>query len=383
MVVRRVWAALVALGVSLGLLAPVSVAASRDIAVEVDGIPLRVDVSPFEAGGRVYVPLRPIAEALGIEVYWYPEVRAAVFVGFGRKVTFWVGYGAYDVDGEVRGMDAPPRVVRGRMMVPVRYVARAFGATVEWDATLRRVVVFTGGKRGEARRQDAAGVPLVVVGKAGRRLGASELAFMKSVYSYLAGVFGITPDVVVFLYPSPQEYWKAFPRMAGRAYGHALCSLGAGEAHVADSGDEYFWRTYVHELVHTFACVKFGGCDELYSEGLAEVYSLGIVHGWDYVKEGLVRFIERGVSVDVIGRRRYYAEGPYEVLGSAIFVWADANRPDIMREIMEMYDRGERERVWEVFLRLAREMTPAQVEEALARFVSRGYKEFCASPGSG
>lgn len=51
----------------------------------------------------------------------------------GKKLTFTADSTELDVDGEVVSMDAPARLIDGRMMVPVRFFAENIGMAVEWD----------------------------------------------------------------------------------------------------------------------------------------------------------------------------------------------------------------------------------------------------------
>jgi len=47
------------------------------------------------------------------------------------------------VNGKEVKTDVPPQIINGRTMVPVRFVAEALGADVEWDDANRAVVVTT------------------------------------------------------------------------------------------------------------------------------------------------------------------------------------------------------------------------------------------------
>lgn len=50
------------------------------------------------------------------------------------------------VDGSEVIPDVPPTLVQGRVMVPLRTVAEALGAQVEWDATNRTMIIISPGK---------------------------------------------------------------------------------------------------------------------------------------------------------------------------------------------------------------------------------------------
>ena len=52
------------------------------------------------------------------------------------------------VNGQTVTTDVPPQIIDGRVMVPIRFVSEALGATVSWDASQRTVVVSGGGGTG-------------------------------------------------------------------------------------------------------------------------------------------------------------------------------------------------------------------------------------------
>lgn len=118
------------------------VAASPTLRLEVEGKPVAVDPPPFIEAGRTLVPIRFVAEALGAQVGWYPEQQQVV-VGYpGRQVVLTIGRNRARVGDVEVPLDVPPRIVAGRTFVPVRFVAEALGATVEWAAATYTVRVW-------------------------------------------------------------------------------------------------------------------------------------------------------------------------------------------------------------------------------------------------
>ncbi|HOQ09731.1 MAG TPA: copper amine oxidase N-terminal domain-containing protein, partial [Syntrophomonadaceae bacterium] len=49
------------------------------------------------------------------------------------------------VNGQEIKSDVPPQIIGDRTMVPVRWIAEALGAEVEWDAASRTVIITTKG----------------------------------------------------------------------------------------------------------------------------------------------------------------------------------------------------------------------------------------------
>lgn len=102
------------------------------------------DVVPFIRDGRTLVPIRAIAEALGAKVEWDPERGAATirvgetFVEITRDSRIArVGDGTVELD--VPATIVPP----GRFVVPLRFVAEAFGHRVLWHGVLPGVNVIS------------------------------------------------------------------------------------------------------------------------------------------------------------------------------------------------------------------------------------------------
>jgi hypothetical protein len=71
------------------------------------------------------VPLRAIAEALGADVDWDNATRTITMTLDGRTLTL-----------------RPEVIVNGRTMVPIRYVSENLGANVVWDGRTRGIGIY-------------------------------------------------------------------------------------------------------------------------------------------------------------------------------------------------------------------------------------------------
>jgi hypothetical protein len=81
------------------------------------------------------VPLRIIAEALGAEVNWDNATRTVTIATREEKITLTIDIPLPDDMGT-------PVIVNGLTFVPVRYVSEALGATVRWDGENNAVYVY-------------------------------------------------------------------------------------------------------------------------------------------------------------------------------------------------------------------------------------------------
>ncbi len=117
-----------------------------DETYRVNGQTYRMDVSPYIDNDRVFIPLRYAGTALGIQpqnILWDGEKQAAVLYNRNTLVRVNVGEPAfYRFETKIES-DVATQLYNGRIMVPIRALATAFGANVEWDAGNRMVKITT------------------------------------------------------------------------------------------------------------------------------------------------------------------------------------------------------------------------------------------------
>lgn len=101
----------------------------------VNGTSFIADVEPFIHEGRVMVPVKFIAEAFGAEVTW-TEWNGTVAIALdGRTIALTIGR----LD---EGMDVAPFIYQDRTMVPLRFISEKLGANVIWNPETRTVTIY-------------------------------------------------------------------------------------------------------------------------------------------------------------------------------------------------------------------------------------------------
>lgn len=103
---------------------------------------LTMDVTPYLKGGRVFLPLRYVGLSLGVDsdnIRW--DGRTATLIGQGQRIQVRPGEGHITVNGTEVSMDTAAEFRQGRIMLPYRYIAEAFGATIGWHATTGTVTM--------------------------------------------------------------------------------------------------------------------------------------------------------------------------------------------------------------------------------------------------
>ena len=120
-----------------------STAIAADISVTVNGRTAALNPAPVERQGRVLVPLRGVFEQLGASVvYANGQINAQ---GNDRSVSLHIGSTQAIVDGQTQTLDVAPFIIGASTYVPLRFVAQALGAQVNWDNANRIVAISTAG----------------------------------------------------------------------------------------------------------------------------------------------------------------------------------------------------------------------------------------------
>jgi len=124
------------------------------IRVRINGERILFDVDPIIYDNRTLVPMRAIFEALGFEVEWDNYTRMAKGTRFGAPrwdlpydsngrlvVEIPIDSNVAYINGEPIELDVPAMLHNERTMIPVRFIAEASGANVEWDDETRTVMI--------------------------------------------------------------------------------------------------------------------------------------------------------------------------------------------------------------------------------------------------
>lgn len=100
------------------------------------------DSEPYvNESNRTMVPVRAIAEALGADVQWDATGRSVAIARGGKTVQLTIGDPIARVNGVNEPMDTLPLLQDDRTMVPVRFVSQFLGAAVDWDQASTTVIV--------------------------------------------------------------------------------------------------------------------------------------------------------------------------------------------------------------------------------------------------
>ena len=134
-----------AFGCIAPIIAPHSVLqaqAQRAINVYINDQPLNFgNARPARIGGRVFVPMRAIFEALGAQVQWDSATQGINAQRGATVVQMQIGNRNANINGAPVNLDQPPVIYGGSTMVPLRFVGEALNAEVRWSEIQQAVFI--------------------------------------------------------------------------------------------------------------------------------------------------------------------------------------------------------------------------------------------------
>lgn len=119
------------------------VEASTPIEVIIDGQVFRPNVSPITEQSRVLVPMRSIFEALGATVEWENTTRTVTGTKEDTVVVLQIDNKEARMNNEIVMLDVAPKIVSNSTMIPLRFIATALGAEIDWNGQLQSVTIVT------------------------------------------------------------------------------------------------------------------------------------------------------------------------------------------------------------------------------------------------
>ena len=131
-----------ALSVSVAL---PSFAQTRQVSVQLNGQPLALSATPLQLNGRTLLPLRDVFESLGASVNWNPVSQSIAAQSGTTQIQLGINNPVAFVNGRNVSLDQPAILVGGRAFVPLRFVAEATGAQVDYNNQLQLVSIQKAG----------------------------------------------------------------------------------------------------------------------------------------------------------------------------------------------------------------------------------------------
>lgn len=110
----------------------------------VNGEEKTMDVAAYTKDGRTFLPVRFAANAVGVSdanILWDGATQKVTIFKGDRVVQMTIGSKVLVVNGVSINMDVAPETVSGRTMLPIRFLAQALGADIQWNPETQEVTI--------------------------------------------------------------------------------------------------------------------------------------------------------------------------------------------------------------------------------------------------
>jgi hypothetical protein len=109
-----------------------------------NGNTVSMDVAPYIKDSRTFLPVRYVANALGVadsNIMYDPTTQKVTIIKGSMVVQLTIGSTTMLLNGATITMDTAPEITSSRTCLPVAWVAQALGASVQWNATAQTATV--------------------------------------------------------------------------------------------------------------------------------------------------------------------------------------------------------------------------------------------------
>lgn len=105
------------------------------------------DARPFaDENGRLFVPVKFVAEALGATVEWDAATQTVTVTRGRISASITAGETDMKILGVGKKLDAPPIILEGRTFVPLSFISTVFGSEVSWSVSTGAAIITDSGE---------------------------------------------------------------------------------------------------------------------------------------------------------------------------------------------------------------------------------------------
>ena len=100
-----------------------------------------IEAPPVIVNGRTLVPVRAISDAFGIDIDWDETERKVELKNAEKEISLYIDSKTAYVNGEKIEIDVAPSIQSGRTMVPLRFISETLSYNVNYVNTTQQVVI--------------------------------------------------------------------------------------------------------------------------------------------------------------------------------------------------------------------------------------------------
>ncbi|WP_079914592.1 stalk domain-containing protein [Paenibacillus sp. 32352] len=114
----------------------------NEIIVKLDWKQISFDEAPFVENGITLVQLRPLFEALGLQIEWDERNQIVSGKKQGLQITLKVNDLTATVNGIQQQLPSAPKVKNGNLFVPVRFISEVMHYDMVWKETYKTINIY-------------------------------------------------------------------------------------------------------------------------------------------------------------------------------------------------------------------------------------------------
>ncbi len=103
---------------------------------------VKLDAAPKIVNGRTLVPIRFVAESFGATVTWDPIFKLVIITLDKNQIFLQIGTTFASVNGKKVTLDAAPMISGGYTLVPIRFISESLGADVQWEPNTQTITII-------------------------------------------------------------------------------------------------------------------------------------------------------------------------------------------------------------------------------------------------
>lgn len=263
---KRSLALLLAIVAILSAFSFCAFATDEQISVYVEGELLNFDVPPQMINDRTMVPMRTIFEALHASVDWDDGTQTITATKGDTKIIMQINNKTVVKNTERIHLDVAPVVIDDRALVPVRAVAESLGVTVFWHGDISSVSIYQDDKEmqyvwlynlnGEQVKIEA------ILSNAYKSIGWSD--DMQKVTTKMYAPDGTTQSVFIAQIPSKQNAgWSLTPVCTMYATDGRTVVIDKTEVEAYKNAGWYETKEEVLQNIYSLSGVKVVYKDEV------------------------------------------------------------------------------------------------------------------------
>lgn len=112
---------------------------AAQIAIYLNNEQVISEQTPLIVNGRTLLPLRTVFESMGATVDYDNTTKTVTATAKGNTVQLTLGNSTAYINDEAVALDAPAISWNSRTYIPLRFAGEAFGATVNWDQSTKKI----------------------------------------------------------------------------------------------------------------------------------------------------------------------------------------------------------------------------------------------------